>query len=289
MKCKICKSESKLKLSNLVYLGKYQGQMYQCVNCEYLQVSPANWLEEAYSESISLTDTGLIARNQVFTKRIVVFLSIIDFKLQFHLVFLRAFKKFIKSICTKKITRYTNKILDFGGGYGVLVRMLRDIGLQAEWRDPYTKNIFARGFEAREIEYDCLLSFEVLEHLEDPEAEFDKLFYQYKPNLFIFSTLLYGPEVPESQWWYYTQETGQHIGFFNEVTLEFLAKKYGYHYTSVDSNFHIFSKRKLDEKTIRFFVLRSDYYFPAVVKSYESLTIQDSQSMIDEIKGNKKN
>lgn len=287
MKCKICKCESKLELSSLTYLGKYQGQVFRCVNCEYLQVSPANWLEEAYSESISLTDTGLIARNQLFTKRIAVFLSIKHMRLRLPLLFLRVFKNIIKRIYLRNSIRYTKKILDFGGGYGVLVRMLRDFGLYAEWRDPYTKNVFARGFEASETEYDCLLSFEVLEHLEDPSAEFDKLFNQHKPNFFIFSTLLYGREVPESQWWYYTLETGQHIGFFNEITLKFLAKKYGYHYISIDMNFHIFSKRKLDEKTIRFFVLRADYFFPTVTKSYASLTLDDSQSIIDDLRREK--
>lgn len=287
MKCKICKSESRLKLSNLTYLGKYQGQIFRCVNCDYLQVSPANWLEEAYSESISLTDTGLIARNQLFTKRIAVFLSIKHMRLRLPLLFLRVFKNIIKRIYLKNSIRYTKKILDFGGGYGVLVRMLRDFGLHAEWRDPYTKNVFARGFEASETEYDCLLSFEVLEHLEDPSAEFDKLFNQHKPNFFIFSTLLYGREVPESHWWYYTPETGQHIGFFNEITLKFLAKKYGYHYISIDMNFHIFSKSKLDEKTIRFFVLRADYFFPSVTKSYASLTLDDSQSIIDDLRREK--
>ncbi|EOQ98194.1 methyltransferase domain protein [Leptospira wolbachii serovar Codice str. CDC] len=283
MKCKICNAEASRKLKGLRYLGRFDGEVYQCPNCKYLQVFPADWLEDAYTESIAITDTGIVARNLLFVKRITVLLTIIDFKLRIPSLFLLLFKSFVRYFCKKKFRKYNLNILDFGGGYGLLVRMLRDVGFNAEWRDLFTKNLFARGFESKSKNYDCILSFEVLEHLENPLFELDNIFLGFRPNLFVFSTLLYGEEVPDKNWWYFSPETGQHIGFYNERTLRFIADKYGYFYISIDSGFHVFSKKKLHSDTIRFFVLRSDYFFPTFAKVYRSLTLTDNKKMINSI------
>ncbi len=37
--------------------------------------------------------------------------------------------------------------LDYAGGYGVFTRLMRDIGFDFYWHDPYTQNLFANGFE----------------------------------------------------------------------------------------------------------------------------------------------
>ena len=37
-------------------------------------------------------------------------------------------------------------VVDFAG-YGFLVRLLRDKGVNAFWVDPYSENLVARGFE----------------------------------------------------------------------------------------------------------------------------------------------
>ena len=37
-------------------------------------------------------------------------------------------------------------VLDIGGGTGLLTRLLRDVGFEAQWSDEYCDNIFAQGF-----------------------------------------------------------------------------------------------------------------------------------------------
>lgn len=38
-------------------------------------------------------------------------------------------------------------VVDYAGGHGFLVRLLRDIGVDAFWSDPFCENLVARGFE----------------------------------------------------------------------------------------------------------------------------------------------
>ena len=48
----------------------------------------------------------------------------------------------------------TKKFLDYGGGYGILVRLMRDVGYDFYWFDKYSQNIFAKGFECKDkIDY----------------------------------------------------------------------------------------------------------------------------------------
>lgn len=284
MKCKLCNSNAKLISKNLTYLGKHKADMFQCENCELLQIDPVNWLEEAYSDSIAITDTGLVARNVMLVKRVVVLLSVLNVKIMVPIFFLRVFKKFLFSFLIMKMTPYKKNILDFGGGYGLLVRMLRDVGLNAFWNDLYTNNLLARGFEKTSIHYETILSFEVMEHLENPKLEFDKIFLEYKPEILLTSTMNYGESIPSQDWWYYSFETGQHITFYNSKTFDLIARTYGYHYFSIDPTFHIFTKQKLNENLIRFFVERADFFFPNISGKYNSLTWADHEKMVNSIR-----
>jgi Nif-specific regulatory protein len=44
-------------------------------------------------------------------------------------------------------------VVDCAGGYGILVRLLRDYGVNALWSDPYCENVLAKGFESRELRH----------------------------------------------------------------------------------------------------------------------------------------
>lgn len=61
------------------------------------------------------------------------------------------------------------RFLDYAGGYGTLVRLMRGRGFDFYWSDPYAKNLHARGFEhVPGSRYDLLTASEVLEHLPNP-------------------------------------------------------------------------------------------------------------------------
>jgi len=116
MICKICSSNSEL-FSRAEILYKYSIQYFKCPDCGFIQTEESYWLEEAYSEVINRSDIGLLARNldlSKTTKAILLFL----------------FDK-------KKL------FLDYGAGYGVFVRLMRDFGFDFYWMDKYSDNLFA--------------------------------------------------------------------------------------------------------------------------------------------------
>ena len=44
------------------------------------------------------------------------------------------------------------KWIDIGGGYGVLTRLMCDIGIDFYWDDPYKENLFAKSFAASKLD-----------------------------------------------------------------------------------------------------------------------------------------
>jgi Methyltransferase domain len=72
--------------------------------------------------------------------------------------------------------------LDFGGGDGLLCRLLRDRGIAAETMDEYADPAYARGHQGDlSKKYDLITASEVFEHLPDPAATLGKLF-QARPE-----------------------------------------------------------------------------------------------------------
>ena len=221
-KCKVCNSESKKVHSGKV-LNKYNINYYQCTNCGFVQSENPYWLEEAYSSAISLSDTGIMSRNIMFSKLTTVIFSI--------------------------LLNRNASFLDFGGGYGILTRLMRDKGFNFYWYDQYAKNLVARGFEGKTIEkkYEAITSFENFEHFENPIEEIEKIFNI--TDFVLFSTDLISIPAPSTKkWWYYCLEHGQHVSFFSIKTLQYIAKKYHYNLTSNGTNIHIFSKKKVTSK-----------------------------------------
>jgi len=87
--------------------------------------------------------------------------------------------------------------LDYAGGYGVFVRLMRDIGFDFYWQDKYTENLFVRGFEYDEKKrFDFLTSFKSFEHFDQPLQEIENML-SFSDNI-LFSTLLYGKNIPQS-------------------------------------------------------------------------------------------
>lgn len=215
-------------------LGKYQVTYYYSEKSGILQTEEPYWLDEAYSEAIAKTDTGLVQRNISMQRKLEPIL---------YLLF-----------------SGEGKFLDIGGGYGLLARLMRDRGYNCYTLDKYAENIFARGFEPDEgFKADGLFAFEVFEHIPDPVAFLNEHFSKWESRTIIFSTLTFQGDIPERDWWYYSFETGQHITFYQPKTLELLAKKFACSYYMLNPSLHIITDRTLT----RFdrFVLGNRYLF----------------------------
>lgn len=119
------------------------------------------------------------------------------------------------------------RYLDTAGGTGLLTRLLRDMGFDAWWEDPYCKNVIAAGFEAKpdERDFEAVTAFEALEHMVDPMAFIAAALERSKTRTLIFTTELFAGSPPPLNWWYYAFPAGQHISFFTRRTLEEIAQR----------------------------------------------------------------
>jgi len=261
--CLICAGSGE-KCLNATVLNKYDAEYYICGNCGYLWIDRPGWLEEAYSSAIASTDTGLVSRNVDIAAKLA---SILFWGLG---------------------ERGESKFLDSSGGYGLLVRLMRDYGYDFYWQDKYCKNIFAEGFEYAQNMGRCrvVTAFEVLEHLEDPLGYIDSAMKQVDADTFIFTTELFsGPPPGIDDWWYYSLATGQHIGFFQERTLKKIASILGLRFFT-SNGIHAFSRELKSQVAFRFMVGRfCKLISPLVSKRLiGSKTVVDSQVMIERAK-----
>jgi Methyltransferase domain len=133
-------------------------------------------------------------------------------------------------------------ILDFGGGDGLLCRLLRDRGLDAQTIDGHAKPTYARPFEGNLARtYDLITAFEVFEHLPQPSVSLASLF-QSKPRFIIASTEIYSGQ--DTSWWYLGPRQGQHVFFYSRAALCWLASRHSYSYYEINGR-HIFSREPL--------------------------------------------
>ena len=149
--CRVCNKTVEAIFST-VLLQKYSAQFFKCSQCGYVQTEEPYWLEEAYKASINDSDTGMIMRN-LWLRNVATTLIYFLFD-------------------------HKGLFLDYGGGYGVFVRLMRDAGFNFFWQDKHTENLFARGFEFPESEkltIEFLTCFEAFEHFAEPVTELEKL------------------------------------------------------------------------------------------------------------------
>jgi len=223
--CKICNSSTTIICSKKI-LNKYDVNYHQCSSCSFVQTDDPFWLSEAYQSAITSLDIGLINRNIYLQKEI---------------------PKIIESCFPD-----AKIMLDYGGGYGMFVRMMRDLGYNFYRQDSYCENLFAKYFDIVDIEtkrMDVLTTFEVFEHLDNPLEEIKKMF-DLSDNI-VFSTVLTPADINEfTNWWYVSPLVGQHIAFYDITTLKYLAGKFGKHLYSNGNNLHVFSSKKLDSNIV---------------------------------------
>ena len=218
--CKICHSATHLIFRSKV-LQKYYANYFKCDFCQFIQTEEPYWINESYQNAITDLDLGLLMRN-LYNKGIVK--AIID----------KLFKK-------------NGVFLDYGGGYGLFVRLMRDAGYNFYRQDNYCENLFARHFDINDIfqkdNFELLTCFEVFEHLTDPLIEIEKML-QYSHSILFSTTLQPTYSLSPETWDYFAPETGQHIAFYTKNSLEFIAKKYGLNLYTNNSSLHLLTNNK---------------------------------------------
>jgi len=224
MKCKICGGNLN-KVFSAIVLKKYSIDYFKCDNCGFIRVEEPYWLEEAYKSPINVSDTGLVLRNLYLSRKVAVLL---------YFLFGR-----------------NEKYLDYAGGYGLFTRLMRDIGFDFYHYDPYTENLFAKGFEANiGKKYSAITTFETFEHFVNPLEEIEKML-AFSENI-VFTTELLSNELPKpNEWWYYGLEHGQHVSFYSFKTLSYIANKYGLYFIS-NERIHLFSKRVISNNYYKY-------------------------------------
>lgn len=222
--CHICANES-LKIFDALILNKYRTDYFQCTNCGFIQTEKPTWLNEAYVSAITSIDVGLVYRNLGFSNIIPSILDIFSTE--------------------------DDSYLDYGGGYGLFVRIMRDKGYDFYLQDVFAENLFAKYFELKDYnkkaKFAALTAFEVFEHLENPVDELKKMFEL--SDTLIFSTELQPVSTYSSvsDWWYFVPETGQHLSFYSTRSLEILSEQCECNFYTNKYDLHILTKLDLKQ------------------------------------------
>jgi SAM-dependent methyltransferase len=128
-----------------------------------------------------------------------------------------------------------SRIVDFGGGYGLLAQMLRDVGLDAWTSDPYIPRPFFSPDRSipdldvlEEGSVDVIVALEVFEHLTDPMAVGATLRRVLAPGgSILLSSDRYHPDRHGPDWPYLALEGGQHVTFWSAEARAHFAAAHG--------------------------------------------------------------
>lgn len=226
MKSKITGGETALLFKKIV-LNKYEVNYYRCLETGFIQTAEPHWLSESYSNVITSLDVGLTNRNLRYAKLVAKIISE-NFDDDKH-------------------------FLDWGGGIGLFVRLMRDMGYNFYLYDLYAPNILALGFNLNDFEkaheFELITAFEVFEHLVNPMQDIEAMLLKGKSILFT-TELIPANNNELENWWYLLPETGQHVGFYSIQSLNYIAKKYDLNLYSNNKDFHLLTKKMFNKNPL---------------------------------------
>jgi hypothetical protein len=195
--CRLCGAHAIYRFS-LQVLHKHTVAYFECESCHSLQTEQPYWISEAYVSNLAILDTGAAQRNLA---------------------------NLAATYLVAHVLRLKN-VLDYGGGDGLLCRLLRDYEINCFVNDKYAAATYARAFGVPNfIRPDILLAFEVFEHFENPQVDLELLF-KSNSDVLITSTGIFNGQ--NADWWYLTPETGQHLFFYSRNALELIGRRYGF-------------------------------------------------------------
>lgn len=263
--CAICEG-----VCNFLFVMKVRGEMdanvFECSECRFTFVKDPTWLDSSFSDQLNALDIGSVDRCLVFADFLEVFIKLIGNK--------------------------SGRFLDWGGGYGLLTRLMRDRGLDFWNYDPYVQPLFVGPAIATENEiFDLVTMSEVALHITNPVAVFEKILET--TDCILFSAVVAPNRIPVD-WWYLMPDTGQHVAIYHNETLKALANQLGVNLTSDGRLFHVLHRKKLSPSA-RLLVKSRVLIFTAawLMNTLRlagrgfgrglSLTAKDQQQMISEL------
>lgn len=223
--CRVCGGRAD-SFAHAQILGRYDIEYFRCHDCEFIQTETPYWLDEAYDSAIVSTDVGLVSRNEKFSR-------IADRVLRF-------------------VYSSADRSVDYGGGYGMFTRMMRDRGHDFRHFDPYCQNLFAKGFEVQLDEsnavsdrFNLLTAFEVFEHMAQPQNDLQRI--DALAENWLVSTMIVPDPVPQpDQWWYYVLDGGQHIALWSKRALQSVASQFDRKLITTRRGLHLFSAEPIN-------------------------------------------
>tara|TARA_A100001011_G_scaffold165279_1_gene173957 strand:+ start:16767 stop:17384 length:618 start_codon:yes stop_codon:yes gene_type:complete len=142
-----------------------------------------------------------------------------------------------------------NKILDWGAGSGLFVRLLRDQGFSCVGYEPYGPSQLAAAFcykknpLKKSYNYNIVFATEVLEHINEPRKLMDNILDNTQN--FIFTTQLISKNQNMKKWWYVSNDLGQHISFQSRRSLQIFCKSRNLYYSfNTKLGIHIITKKR---------------------------------------------
>jgi SAM-dependent methyltransferase len=215
-RCRICRGPVAFRFQAEVLGGRYTARYHECEQCRALQVLDPTWLEEAYA-----AESGPPSAENYDSGR-----------------FRRTFSGFLYLVALSMAGALgeVSRVVDFGGGYGLLTQMLRDGAVDAWTSDPYVpRPFFSPDRSLPDLDsvdagsVDVIVALEVFEHLTDPMAVGGTLRRALAPTgSLVISSERYRPERHGPDWPYLALATGQHVTFWSIEAREYFAAAHGF-------------------------------------------------------------
>jgi hypothetical protein len=232
--CRLCGATAGQKFQ-VVFLRNIPVKLYECAGCGSLQTNFPTWLDRAYADLRPVRDVWMVSRTERMRALVVSVLRLLG-------------------------PRY-RKVYDWGGGNGLLVRMLRDLGIDAYRADLYVDNYYSVGFDVEEgSKADLMTAFEVFEHSDDPRKLMREM-SAFQPEAILLSTELYRGQGED--WSYIHKDAGKHVFFYTEQAMNNLAGQFGYRCITTNklSLMHKESPGALRERLLRRLLSHMDSYY----------------------------
>lgn len=218
--CAVCFGSTKFLFSYEVR-GEHQASLHECLTCRFTYIANPHWLDDSFSSELNDLDIGSVDRCLVLADFVEVL---------------------IRSLKSSK-----SRFLDWGGGYGLLSRIMRDRGLDFVSHDIYTRPLFVELSSNLNSEtFELITMSEVALHLVNPVPVFTKI--MESTDVLVFTAVI-APTVIPNDWWYLMPDTGQHVAIYHEETLQALAMKLRVQVTSDGRFFHVLHRNSLGTKS----------------------------------------